>query len=68
MVTMKKIHKRFGGNICRQCINVTYDTHLKHFDCLYGTPYPGNCPSCGEMKNIVTGLRFSGFLKLLTRR
>ena len=67
MVTIKKIQKRFGGNVCRQCINETYDLHLLHTDCRYDHPYPSLCPNCRQMKNIVTGLQLSGFMKLLTK-
>ncbi len=67
MVTIRKIKKRFVSNICRQCINKTYNIHLLHTDCKYGLMYPGLCPVCKEMKNIVTGLRLSGYWKLLTK-
>ncbi len=65
MVTIKKIKKRFGGCVCRQCINKTYKLHLIHQNCIYGLMYPAQCPNCMEMKNIVTGLKLSGFFKLL---
>ncbi len=65
MVTMKKIKKLYGGNICRQCINKTYKTHLVHTNCQYDQIYASLCPRCNEMKNIVTGFKLSGFLKLL---
>lgn len=65
MLTNKKIMKRFGKNVCRQCINKAYNIHLLHTDCRYDLPYPALCPHCKEMKNIVTGLRLSGFFKSL---
>lgn len=67
MVTIRKINKKYGGNICRRCINETYKIHLNHSDCLYGDPYPAQCPRCKDMRNIVSGFQFSGFIKLLTR-
>ena len=52
MVTINKIRKRYGGNICHQCINESYKTNLLHTDCKYGLMYPSKCAKCGEMKNI----------------
>ncbi len=63
MINIKKIRKQFGGNVCRQCINKEYGIHLLHTDCQYGMMYPGKCPCCGDMKNIVTGIKLSGFFK-----
>ena len=63
MLTIHKIHKKYGGNVCRQCINKAFGIHLNHTDCKYDLLYPGKCPGCGEMKNIVTGLRMSGRFK-----
>lgn len=68
MITFGKLKKLYGGNVCRQCINKTYKVHLLHTDCVYGLMYPAKCSSCGEMKNIVTGLRISGVLKSLTKK
>ena len=65
MVTIGKIISKFGGNICRQCINKKYNIHLIHKDCRYDIIYPSLCPKCNEMKNIVTGFQLSGYLKLL---
>lgn len=62
MVTMKKIRKLYGGKVCRLCINETYNIHLLNTDCIYGM-YPAKCAKCGEMKNIVTDFRLSGYLK-----
>ncbi len=66
MVTIKTIRKKFGGNVCRQCINKEYGVHLLHTDCKYDMMmYPMLCPSCNEMKNIVSGLQISGLAKLM---
>ncbi len=67
MLTVKRIKKRFGGNVCRQCINKTYHIHLRHKNCIYALPFPALCQCCREMKNIVTGLRFSGYLITITK-
>lgn len=65
MAGLNSIHKKYGANICRKCINREYDVHLKSSDCLYHNPFPSICSCCGEPKNIVTGLRLTGRLKLL---
>ena len=65
MASFYRIRSRFGGEICRRCINAAYRAHLTPQDCRYGYPYPSRCFRCGEVHNIVTGLRLSGRLKLL---
>lgn len=67
MVTIHKIQTRFGGNICRSCLNETYRANLERADCQYDYPFPTRCACCKEMKNIVTDLRLSGKRKLLFR-
>ena len=64
----KKIAARFGGPICRRCINAQYGVSLKPFDCKYPYPYKDTCPRCGEMQNIVDGFRISGKIKMLFAR
>lgn len=64
MVTISKIISKFGGNICRRCINETFNSTLLSEDCLYEM-YPSKCSCCGEMRNIVSGFRSSGKIKLL---
>ncbi len=68
MVTNKKIIQIFGGNVCRKCINKKYRIHLVHTDCKYELPYPALCPNCKEMKNIVTGFRFSAYIKSMFKK
>ena len=65
MLSVKRIKRRFGGDICRDCINRTYRARLDPEDCVYGYLY--TCPSCGEVRNIVVGLTPAGRLKLLFR-
>ena len=67
MMTGKDIFQSAGGDLCRRCINRKYHTNLKRTDCLYGIGYPCVCGSCGEVRNIVTGLRLRGKIKLLFR-
>lgn len=42
---------------CRVCLNQKYGLSLKPKDCQY-EGYPHVCHSCGEVKNIVSGIRF----------
>lgn len=58
--------REYRGKICRCCINETYHTCLFSTDCMYGI-YPAKCARCGEVKNIVIGLRLSGYLKSITK-
>ena len=68
MAVNRFIQKQYGRDICRRCINQLFGVHLKHKDCRYGVPYPQRCRACGEMRNIVTGLRMTGKLKLFGKR
>ena len=65
MLSAKRIHKKYGDNLCRKCINELYRTHLTRENCVYGYIY--NCPHCGEMKNIVIGFKGGGKLKMLLK-
>ena len=67
MGIMDKIERKYG-QICRRCINNEYNADLHPSDCLYGYPFPIRCSCCGEQRNIVTGLRISGQLKILFRK
>lgn len=65
MATEQDIFNRLGKTICRRCINREYGVELKPEDCVYDIPFPARCRNCGEMRNIVTGLRLRGKMKLL---
>lgn len=65
MLSAKRIKRRFGGDICRDCINRTCHVRLDPEDCIYGYLY--TCPCCGEVRNIVANLTLVGRLKLLFR-
>lgn len=58
MITTKKIEKRFGGYICRRCINEVYKVNLTRHDCVYKSF--DVCPRCGVEHNIVHDFRSSG--------
>ena len=62
MLTTKPIVKKYGGNICRRCINEAYKTSLRHKDCNYGRS--GVCPRCRAIRHIVSGFTFSGMKKM----
>ncbi len=55
--------KKFHGH-CRSCINGGLGIHFKHEDCEYWE-FPEPCVSCGEVKNIVIGIKPLSRIKLL---
>ena len=65
MISIRKIRTRFGGPICRRCINKEYHYHLTRKDCRYGDVIL--CPCCREEHHAVIGLKISGRLKTLIR-
>ena len=67
MKIMDKINRSYT-HICRRCINNEYNVELQSSDCNYGYPFPIRCSCCGETRNIVTGLKFSGKLKMIFRK
>ena len=44
------------GCLCRDCLNQKYGLKLVSRDCIY-LIYPGMCPSCHGMRNIVRDVR-----------
>ena len=66
MTTITKIRNEYGNYVCRGCINEEYHVHLSPKECEYEM-YPGLCPRCKQMKNIVCGLRINGKIKLIMR-
>lgn len=64
MLTLRKVHKRFGAYICRRCINRRYQADLSSRDCRYA-PEEYVCPDCEREQRIVKGLHLSGHLKML---
>ena len=51
-------------NTCRSCLNKKYQLNLSSADCHY-LIYPQKCHSCGEIKNIVSGIRWKKRITLL---
>ena len=64
MANMNSIQEALGGSVCRRCINRKYRVKLEPSDCIYGM-YPSPCAVCGDVHNIVIGLRTGGKMKLL---
>ena len=56
--------KRSMYDICRNCLNEEFHIDLEPVDCYY-MMYPQKCRRCGEMKNIVTKIRWRKRIKLL---
>ena len=49
--------KQALGHTCRNCLNEQLHLSLEPEDCYYFM-YPAVCSRCGEVKNIVDGVRF----------
>ena len=58
----KDFKKEFHG-YCRRCINERLGIHYVHKDCEYWE-FPETCVKCGEVKNIVVGIRFFSRMKM----
>jgi len=63
MTDVRKIRARFGGSICRRCINRAYHVNLQPSECRYS--YPQRCPVCGQERNLVLDVSHTGRWKLL---
>ena len=63
MFSMKKVRSRYGGEICRSCLNKKYGGHLKPRNCRYADT-KNYCPRCNEYHHIVVGLRPSGWIRM----
>ena len=57
LVKYKEFKRKVGGHWCRRCINAEYPLELESSDCLY-FHFPLECERCGEVRNIVTDIRF----------
>ena len=65
-------YKDMLGKSCRRCINYEFGIHLLPEDVMYMMDGDrldvGTCSFCHQQKHIVTGLRFPGKLKMITRK
>ena len=68
MVSTSQIRRKFGGLICRRCINAAYGVHLQSADCIYESETPSYCPNCDGTHHLVSGFRPSGQIKLLFKK
>jgi len=59
----KEFKQKVCGQWCRRCINAEYHLDLETSDCLY-FHFPLECERCGEVRNIVTDIRFMKRLPL----
>ena len=50
-------------HLCRNCLNEKHAIGLQPKDCIYAM-YPEMCCRCGQMKNIVSEIRFYKRLKI----
>ena len=65
MLTIPQILTTHHGRLCRQCLNDYYHLHLSPSDCVYDGPYQRQCVRCGQVRNNMGGLRWSGRMKTL---
>lgn len=66
MVTKKRLRKDLD-RICRACLNDKYSLRLEPQDCYYKQyPYLCTCQTCGNARHIVSRLRWTANLKLLS--
>ena len=68
MDRIREIIGRYGGLVCRRCINDLYGANLTQRDCVYDGPYERQCKCCGKMRHIVWDLKASGKRKLLFKK
>lgn len=66
MANMTSLIRKYGGGICRECINREYGAKLTPKDCIY-YDYPYTCFCCQQHRNIVKKFRPSGQMKMLIR-
>ena len=64
MLTMERVRRDFGKEVCRVCINNRYHIKLHHDDCRYHHKN-GPCPQCGEDRHIVADFAKGTFWKRL---
>ena len=68
MVTISQVRRKFGGLVCRRCVNAAFNARLLSSDCLYESGEASYCPGCDGTHHIVSGFRLSGKLKLLFKK
>ena len=64
MLSIKKIKKKYGGLICRSCLNENYPRqYIHHNECIYTNLE--ECPLCKENKYLVRSIKLVGRLRLI---
>ena len=59
---MQKMVVKYGGYLCRRCMDRHYHVHLSHRDVI---ETEGRCPCCKQEGRLVTGLKHGGRIKML---
>ena len=63
-MTYRSLKQKFGGPICRACINSYSRKHIVHAECVY-LPGEYRCPACRvKHKHIVKRIRLTSAWKL----
>ena len=68
MIAIQEIRRKYGGLICRRCINAAYGVRLMPSDCLYESETPSYCVCCDGTHHLVSGFRARGKLKVLFKK
>lgn len=55
---------KMANRYCRKCINEQLGTELSTEDCCYAI-YPNKCQKCGDIRNIVEGLHWNAWYKVV---
>ncbi|MBR2697050.1 MAG: hypothetical protein IKE76_00510 [Clostridia bacterium] len=59
---MQKNVVKYGGCLCRRCMDRHYNVHLSHRDVV---EIEGVCPNCKKKGRLVSGLKLGGRIKML---
>lgn len=59
---MQKIVVKYGGYLCRRCMDRHYKVHLSHRDVV---EVEGICPCCKKEGRLVLDLKLGGRIKML---
>ena len=59
---MQQIIVKYGGYLCRRCLDRYYGVHLSHRDVI---ETEGRCACCKKPGRLVSGLKLGGRIKML---
>lgn len=63
MLSARPVRKKYGGYLCRRCLNRQYRVRLNPRDVRYR--HMRVCPLCHSTDHLVVGFRLTGKLKML---